>query len=257
MGLRGLREGAFGVAAPRAAQVGVQALPEHPLPSRPLAVGGGTAAAGEPRQNAELAGRGPQPRIREPLRRVRIAPVNAERPPASAEEWDSLTHRFAVSGHKGYVTVASDEHGRPVHLEIRMSRAGGVLRGLLDSLAVSVSLGLQRGIPLGAYVERLALARFEPAGWTPTEVGYAHSIVDYVFRWLALRFPGAGAVDQAPEVSDGETCRVCGRPVTWGPGDTCPDCGDVMADAGIVRLPSTRLVPSEDRGPETAMRSFR
>ena len=60
------------------------------------------------------------------------------------------------------MTVASDEHGRPVHLEIRMSRAGGVLRGLLDSLAVSVSLGLQRGVPLSGYVEQLALARFEP-----------------------------------------------------------------------------------------------
>ena len=86
---------------------------------------------------------------------------------APAEEWQSVTHRFVVDGHKGYVTVASDEHGRPVHLEIRMSRAGGVLRGLLDSLAVSVSLGLQRGVPLADYVDQLALARFEPSGWTP------------------------------------------------------------------------------------------
>ena len=75
-----------------------------------------------------------------------------------------------------------------------MSRAGGVLRGLLDSLADSVSLGLQRGVPLSDYVEQLALARFEPSGWTPA-LGDAHSIVDYVFRWLALRFPGPGAVD--------------------------------------------------------------
>ena len=91
-----------------------------------------------------------------------------------------------------------------------MAKAGGVLRGLLDALAASVSLGLQRVVPLSAYVERLALARFEPAGWTDSELGYAHSVVDYVARWLGLRFPGAGAVDQPAEVIQGETCPVCG-----------------------------------------------
>ena len=110
------------------------------------------------------------------------------------DEWQSLTHRFAISGHKGYVTVATDEHGRPVPLEIRMAKAGGVLRGLLDSLAASVSLGLQSGVPLSAYVERLALARFARAGWTHGELGCAHSVVDYLFHWLVLRFPAASAV---------------------------------------------------------------
>ena len=60
-------------------------------------------------------------------------------------EWQSLTHRFAISGHKAYVTVGTDEQGRPVLLEIRMAKACGVPRELLDSLAASVSLGLQRG----------------------------------------------------------------------------------------------------------------
>ena len=72
------------------------------------------------------------------------------------------------------------------------SRASGLLLGVLDSLAVSVSPGLQRGIPFAAYVQSLALARFEPSGWTPGGVGYAHSIVDYVCRWLALGFRGRG-----------------------------------------------------------------
>ena len=121
------------------------------------------------------------------------------------------------------MTVASDEHGRPVHLEIRMSRAGGVRRGLLDSLAVSVSLGMQRGV---------ALARFEPSGWTPT-LGYAHWIVDYVFRWPALRFPGPGAVDPPAAAPDGDTCPVCGCPVTWGPGEPCADCGDIALPAAL------------------------
>ena len=77
----------------------------------------------------------------------------------------------------------------------------------------------------------LALARFDLSGWTPTEIGYAHSIVDYVFRWLALKFPGAGTVDQPPEVPDGEICQVCGGPVTWDPGELCPDCGDIALPA--------------------------
>ena len=101
--------------------------------------------------------------------------------------------------------MASDEHGRPVHLEIRMSRAGGVLRGLLDSLAVSVSLGLQRGVP----------------------------IVDYVFRWLALKFPGPGGADPPAAIPDGETCLVCGCPITWGPGEPCADCGDIALPAAV------------------------
>ena len=62
------------------------------------------------------------------------------------DEWQSLTHRFAISGHKRYVSVATDEHGRPDLLAIRMAQAGGVLRGLLDALAASVSLGLQRAL---------------------------------------------------------------------------------------------------------------
>ncbi len=143
-----------------------------------------------------------------------------------AEEWASITHRFSVGGHIGYISVAADEHGRPVLIEVRMSKAGGLLRGLLDSLAASVTLGLQRGVPLSDYVALLSLARFEPAGWTE-RMGYAHSVVDYLFRWLGSKFPGTGAVDPPTAVPDGETCGVCGTPVTWGPGSPCPDCGDI------------------------------
>ena len=78
-------------------------------------------------------------------------------------EWQSLTHRFAINGHKGYLTVATDEHGRPVPLEIRMAKAGGVLRGLLDSLAASVSLGLRSGVLFSTHVERLAPFSSPPA----------------------------------------------------------------------------------------------
>ena len=71
-----------------------------------------------------------------------------------------------------------------------------------------------------------SLTRFEPAGWTE-RMGYAHSVVDYLFRWLGEKFPGSGAIDPLPAVTDGETCAVCGGPVTWSPGSPCPDCGDI------------------------------
>ena len=155
-----------------------------------------------------------------------------DRPPhGPAPEWASLTHRFAIGGHKGYVTCAADVDGRPVHIEIRMAKEGGTLRGLLESLAASVCLGLERGVPLSAYTDAMAHVRFEPGGHTPR--GYAHSIVDYVFRWLRDRFPDtAQPPEPLPAAFEGETCSVCGRPATWQPGDACPDCGDIGAPAG-------------------------
>ena len=172
--------------------------------------------------SGSLAGRFPLTRSRATIPPVDTAPPKG--PPA--EEWASITHRFSVGGHIGYISVAADEHDRPVLIEVRMSKAGGLLRGLLDSLAASVTLGLQRGVPLSDYVALLSLARFEPAGWTE-RMGYAHSVVDYLFRWLGSKFPGTGAVDPPTAVADGETCGVCGTPVTWGPGSPCPDCGDI------------------------------
>ena len=82
------------------------------------------------------------------------------------DEWQSGTHRFSISGLKRYASVATDEHGRPVLLEIRMAKAGGVLRGLRDALAASAALGLQRAVPLSAYVKELALwpGSSRPAG---------------------------------------------------------------------------------------------
>ena len=100
-----------------------------------------------------------------------------------------------------------------------------MLRELLDSLAASVSLGLQRGVPLSAYAEQLALAQFESVGWTDSQVVNAHCVVDYVARWLELKFPGTGAVDQLAQATDGETCTVCGSPITLNRGAQCQDCG--------------------------------
>lgn len=167
-----------------------------------------------------------------------------------AQEWAAITHRFSVSGHVGHISVATDEHDRPVLLEIRMAKAGGLLRGLLNSLAASVSLGLQRGVPLPDYVSLLSLTRFEPAGWTE-RMGYAHSVVDYLFRWLGEKFPGVSAIDPAPAVADGETCAVCGTPATWSPGSPCPECGDI----GLVGTRPSSRTAAPSVGRVTAMRA--
>ena len=68
-------------------------------------------------------------------------------------------------------------------------------------------------------------------------MGYAHSVVDYLFHWLGEKFPGPGAIDPAPAVTDGETCAVCSGPVTWSPGSPCPDCGDIGL---VIALPASR-----------------
>ena len=149
-----------------------------------------------------------------------------------SDEWQSLTHRFEVGGHKGYVTAAVGLDGRPLLVEIRMAKAGGPLRGLLEALGAAITVGLQHGVPLRAYAARLAHASFEPSGWTGGELGHARSVVDYVARWLALRFPDAEPAGLPGEAFEGETCRVCGLPATWDLGSPCPECGDIAPPAG-------------------------
>ena len=160
-------------------------------------------------------------------------PSSPSKPPRTpAPEWKSVTHHFSVGAYEGYVIVAL-EHARPIYIDIRMAKAGGPLRGLLDALATTMSVGLEHGVPLSKFTARLALARFEPSGYSSNkDIGYAHSIVDYVARWLRERYlaldPGPEpAPASAEDAADGETCSVCRAPRTWQPGDACPDCGHV------------------------------
>ena len=149
-----------------------------------------------------------------------------------APVWKSVTHRFSVEAHKGYVIVAL-EGVRPIHVQILMAKEGGTLRGLLDALATTMSLGLEHGVPLSKFTAAHVHARFEPSGYSSNkEIGYAHSIVDYVARWLQARFlvldPGPEPPPAAAKASaEGETCSVCRAPRTWTPGDACPECGHV------------------------------
>jgi ribonucleoside-diphosphate reductase alpha chain len=105
------------------------------------------------------------------------------------DERASLTHKFAIAGHEGYITVGLYPNGQPGEIFIRMAKEGSTVSGLMDSFATAASLSLQHGVPLKVLCEKFAHSRFEPSGWTGNEhIGYAKSIMDYIFRWLQLRF---------------------------------------------------------------------
>jgi ribonucleoside-diphosphate reductase alpha chain len=101
----------------------------------------------------------------------------------------SLTHKFSIGGHEGYVTVGLYDDGTPGEIFVRMAKEGSAIAGLMDSFATSVSLALQHGVPLATLSEKLKGTRFEPSGFTGNpDIPIATSIMDYLFRWLAKRF---------------------------------------------------------------------
>ena len=101
----------------------------------------------------------------------------------------SITHKFNVGGHEGYLTVGLYKDGMPGEIFITMAKEGSTVSGLMDSFACAVSIGLQHGVPLRLLCEKFAHTRFEPSGWSHNQdIGYAKSIMDYIFRWLQLRF---------------------------------------------------------------------
>jgi ribonucleoside-diphosphate reductase alpha chain len=105
------------------------------------------------------------------------------------DERASITHKFSIAGHEGYITVGLYPTGQPGEIFIRMAKEGSTVSGLMDAFATSISLALQHGVPLRVLCEKFAHTRFEPSGWTGNpQIGYAKSLMDYIFRWLNLRF---------------------------------------------------------------------
>ena len=105
------------------------------------------------------------------------------------DERRSITHKFSVSGHEGYVTVGLFEDGKPGEIFLRMSKEGSTISGLMDAFATAISLTLQYGVPLEALVNKFTHVRFEPSGFTKNpEVPIAKSLIDYIFKWLASKF---------------------------------------------------------------------
>ena len=101
----------------------------------------------------------------------------------------AITHRFDISGHEGYITVGLYADGQPGEIFLKMAKEGSTISGLMDTLATSVSLALQYGVPLKDVVNKFAHVRFEPSGFTGNpEIPIAKSLVDYIFRWLGSRF---------------------------------------------------------------------
>jgi len=105
------------------------------------------------------------------------------------DERFSVTHKFKVGSHEGYITVGLYKNGMPGELFVTMAKEGSTVSGLMDSFACAVSIAFQHGVPLRLLINKFAHTRFEPSGWTQNpEIGYANSIMDYIFRWLDLRF---------------------------------------------------------------------
>ena len=104
-------------------------------------------------------------------------------------ERQAITHKFAIAGHEGYITVGMYEDGQPGEIFLVMAKEGSAISGLMDSFATAISLALQYGVPLRVLIDKFTHVRFEPSGHTGnSEVPFAKSIVDYIFRWLASKF---------------------------------------------------------------------
>jgi len=150
-------------------------------------------------------------------------------------ERHSFTHKFSVAGNEGYVTVGMFEDGQPGELFVVMSKDGSTLAGLMNAFSTSISIALQYGVPIRALIEKFSHVRFEPAGFTPNpNIPMAKSIVDYLFRWLALKFltpeeqKRIGVVNPSSEVQNNLDHA--------GPQDdapTCSDCGSIMVRSGV------------------------
>ena len=113
-------------------------------------------------------------------------------------ERQSITHKFSVGGHEGYITVGMYEDGTPGEIFIKMSKEGSTLSGFMDGFALSVSIGLQYGVPLKALVDKFINTRFEPSGYTGhPSIPYAKSVLDYIGRWLGGRFISADYLTQS------------------------------------------------------------
>ncbi len=136
----------------------------------------------------------------------------------------SITHKFNIGGHEGYLTVGLYEDGMPGELFITMAKEGSTIGGLMDSLGTAVSVALQYGVPVEGLVNKFTHQRFEPAGMTTNrDIPFAKSLVDYIFRWMGMEFiPGYRDANapQRPDTSGGSAVRSANAPIETVPGRT-------------------------------------
>jgi ribonucleoside-diphosphate reductase alpha chain len=179
-----------------------------------------------------------------------------------SDERRSITHKFDIAGHEGYLTVGMYEDGNPGEIFVSMSKQGSTISGLMDSFATAISYALQYGVPLQFLVDKFAHMRFEPSGFTKNpQIPYAKSIVDYLFRWLASKFldeqakqeVGVVASEQSEaqddstaskltlvkpraavnsDLSDGKDSSIRQAFINQADAPPCSDCGCIMVRNG-------------------------
>ncbi len=171
------------------------------------------------------------------------------------DERRSITHKFSVAGHEGYITVGMYEDGTPGEIFLVMAKEGSVVSGLVDSFATAISLALQYGVPMKVLVDKFSHTRFEPSGMTGNkEIPFAKSIIDYIVRWLASKFLGSeelkevGVLKRDEEVGNGATpkndspVKMAGAELAgqqkWAfrlqeDAPPCTECGSIMVRNGI------------------------
>jgi ribonucleoside-diphosphate reductase alpha chain len=161
------------------------------------------------------------------------------------DERRSITHKFSVGGHEGYLTVGMYKDGRPGEIFIVMAKEGSTISGLMDSFATAISLALQHGVPIKLLVDKFSHTRFEPSGFSQNpDIGYAKSVMDYIFRWLDLKFQGGRFAELEPHAEGSAKVQVVDAMDLgdgFGPVQTfvhesdapaCHECGAIMVRSG-------------------------
>ena len=132
------------------------------------------------------------------------------------DERKSITHKFSIGGHEGYIIVGMYGEGAPGEVFIKMAKEGSTLSGFMDGLALSISVGLQYGVPLKAIVDKLTNTRFEPSGFTENPaIRYSSSVLDYIARWLGGKFISSEYLKPRTSLSEEE---VATHPAGASPG---------------------------------------
>jgi ribonucleoside-diphosphate reductase alpha chain len=199
---------------------------------QPLSTGTGKA---ESKSLSTIASATAAAKAAAPIETIVYRPIRRKLP----DERQSITHKFSIAGHEGYITVGMFEDGTPGELFVRMAKEGSTISGLMDGFATAISYGLQYGVPLKFYVDKFSHVRFEPSGWTGNkQIPYAKSIMDYIFRWLGGRFIGPEALvgeaggetllkptEQEPQQVLAFEPKVAEMPI-------CAECGSMMVPNG-------------------------
>ena len=167
-----------------------------------------------------------------------------------------MTHKFDVAGHEGYITVGLYEDGQPGEVFIRIAKEGSTIGGLMDTIATLVSVSLQYGVPVESLVRKFEHVRFEPSGMTRNpEIPMAKSLVDYIFRWMAMEFvPGYRAANapqarrsRTPRSPDARPAAACARRRPTVPGDGTDERVDDVRSCPRRRRPAASRAAEEAR----------